>query len=82
MTITNKLSIDLARREAAVQADAVQGDCGRKLSLLLHTNAVPWPIPENVRALIRYCKSDGIGGEYDTLPDSACASVSSAPAAR
>ena len=73
MTITNKLSIDLARREAAVQADAVQGDCGRKLSLLLHTNAVPWPIPENVRALIRYCKSDGIGGEYDTLPDSACA---------
>lgn len=73
MTITHKLSIDLARRGSPVQADAVQGDCGRKLSLALYANSIPWIIPENVRALVRYCKSDGIGGEYDTLPDSACA---------
>lgn len=73
MTITNKLSIDLARRGTLVQADAVQGDCGRKLSLLLHANGIPWAIPAHARAVIRYCKSDGIGGEYDTLPDGACA---------
>lgn len=73
MTITHKLSIDLARQGTPVQADAVQGDCGRKLSLMLHANAIPWPIPENVRALVRYCKSDGVGGEYDTLPDGTCA---------
>lgn len=73
MTIIHKLSIDLAQRESPAQIDAVQDDCGRSLSLLLHVNGIPWPIPSNVRATIRYCKSDGIGGEYDTLPDGTCA---------
>ena len=73
MTITHKLSIDLAQRERAAQIDAVQDDCGRNLSLLLHTNGIPWPIPANVSATIRYRKSDGVGGEYDALPDGSCA---------
>ena len=73
MTIIHKLSIDLAQRECPAQIDAVQDDCGRSLSLLLHVNGIPWPIPANVHATIRYCKSDGIGGEYDTLPDGTCA---------
>lgn len=73
MTIIHKLSIDLAQRECTARIDAVQDDCGRSLSLLLHTNGIPWPIPANVSATIRYRKSDGIGGEYDTLPDGTCA---------
>lgn len=73
MTIIHKLSIDLAQRECPARIDAVQDDCGRSLALLLHTNGIPWPIPANVSATIRYRKSDGIGGEYDTLPDGTCA---------
>lgn len=73
MTITHKLSIDLAKRECTPQIDAVQNDYGRSLSLLLHTNGIPWPIPTNITAVIRYCRNDGTGGEYDTLSDGSCA---------
>lgn len=73
MTITHKLSIDLARREHPVRVDAVQDDCGRVLSLALYTNGIPWTVPVGVSAIVRYCKADGIGGEYDTLPDDTCA---------
>lgn len=73
MTITHKLSIDLTRREFPARVDAVQDDCGRALALMLHTNGIPWTIPDTVGALIRYCKADGIGGEYDFLPDGTCA---------
>ncbi len=73
MTITHKLSIDLARHGVPAQIDAVQGDSGRSIALKLHTNGIPWHIPEGTTVLIRYRKADGIGGSYDTLPDGSCA---------
>lgn len=69
MTITHKLSIDLLRQEPTAPIDAVQHDCGRVLALTLHANGIPWTIPEGIDLLVRYRKSDGIGGEYDRLPD-------------
>lgn len=73
MTITHKLSIDLLRQEQPLRIEAVQNDCGRVLALMLHTNGIPWPIPEETTALVHYRKSDGLGGEYDTLPDGSIA---------
>lgn len=73
MKITHKLSIDLLQRESPIEMDAVQNDRGRNLSLMLHGNGIPWTVPENARATVRYCKPDGTGGEYDTLPDGSCA---------
>lgn len=69
MNITHKLSIDLLRQEQQARIDAVQNDCGRKLALLLHANGIPWPVPGGTSVLVRYRKSDGLGGEYDMLPD-------------
>lgn len=73
MTIIHKLSIDLTQQVSPALIDAVQDDCGRALALALHTNGIPWQIPRGISAIVRYRKSDGIGGEYDTLPDGTCA---------
>ena len=73
MTITHKISIDLLRKEQLARIDAVQNDCGRTLALMLHANGIPWSVPAGVTALVRYRKSDNIGGEYDTLPDGSTA---------
>ena len=73
MTITHKLSIDLLHQEHLPVIDAVQNDCGRVLALMLHTNGIPWTVPDGVRVSVRYRKSDGLGGEYDTLPDGSTA---------
>ena len=69
MTINHKLSIDLTRRECPATVDAVQGDCGRTLTLMLHANGIPWTIPADMQVLIRYVRPDGTGGEYDTMSD-------------
>lgn len=73
MTITHKLSIDLLRQENITPIDVVQNDCGRFLALLLHANGIPWAIPQGVEIRVRYRKSDGIGGEYNLLPNGNCA---------
>lgn len=73
MTITHKLSIDLLRQENTTQIDAVQDDSCRYLALMLHANGIPWTIPTDISAVIRYLKADGVGGEYDALPDGTCA---------
>ena len=53
---------------------AVQDDkYSRKLELSLLANGEKWIVPEDTTILIRYCKSDGKGGEYDTLPDESTA---------
>lgn len=73
MIIIHKRSIDLARREIPATIDTVQDDCGRVLALKLYADGIPWPIPDGVCAVVHYCKADGTGGEYDTLPDGSCA---------
>jgi len=70
MIITHKLEMDLARRGAMPKIDAVQGDANtRELELTLLSDGESWTIPEDAGVWMRYCKSDGTKGIYDTLPD-------------
>ena len=69
MTITHKISIDLLRQDPATRIDVVQNDTARTLALMLHTGGIPWIIPGSTTAQVCYCKSDGIGGTYDLLPN-------------
>lgn len=70
MKIVHKLEMDLAQRDEIQRIDVVQGDSNtRVLELTLCSNAVPWEPPETVSIWMRYCKSDGTKGVYDTLPD-------------
>lgn len=76
MIITHKLEMDLAHRGEVRKIDVVQGDCNtRVLELTLLCGGEAWTVPEGVSVWMRYCKSDGTRGVYDTLPDgtSACA---------
>lgn len=70
MIVTHNVTIDLLDRGSIPRIDAMQDDrYTRELAISLMTGTEPWIIPEDAAAVIRYCKSDGIGGEYDTLPD-------------
>lgn len=70
MIITSKLKMDLQQRSFVPAIHAVQNDryC-RNLELTLYSGGEAWTIPETAAAMVRYSKSDGKGGEYDTLPD-------------
>ena len=70
MIITNKLTMDLTKPNWMAAIDAVQEDryC-RDLEITLLSGGSPWTIPKDASVLIRYSKSDGTGGIYDTLPD-------------
>ena len=70
MMITHKLELDLLRRGSVQRIDVVQGDRNtRQVELTLCADGEPWEIPEGSSAVMRYCKSDGTKGFYDTLPD-------------
>jgi len=70
MMITNKLKLDLQKPGTTPTIHAVQNDsyC-RNLEIALFSDHRPFVFPENGTVVIRYKKSDGKGGEYDTLPD-------------
>lgn len=70
MIITTKLKVDLQTPGVTPIVHAVQNDsyC-RNLEIALYTGGVPFVFPGNANVVIRYRKSDGKGGEYDTLPD-------------
>lgn len=70
MIITHKLEMDLQERGAMPRFDVVQGDANsRVLELTLRSGSEDWDIPEDAAVWMRYCKSDGTKGIYDTLPD-------------
>lgn len=70
MIITHKLEMDLVRPDALPRMDVVQGDANsRVLELTMLSDGRSWPVPEGTRVELRYRKSDGTGGRYDTLPD-------------
>ena len=70
MIITNKLTLDLQTPGTVPTIHAVQNDSySRNLEITLYANRLPFIFPETGRVVIRYKKSDGKGGEYDTLPD-------------
>lgn len=72
MIVTHNISIDLRDLGVVPRIDATQDDqYTRNLAITLLEGGEIWNIPEDAAAVIRYCKSDGVGGEYDTLPDGA-----------
>jgi len=74
MIVTHNITIDLLDKGAVPQVDATQDDqYTRNLAIALMEGKTPWTIPEDAAAVIRYRKGDGVGGEYDTLPDGTAA---------
>ena len=70
MIITHKLEINMTDRSTLQRIDVVQGDANsRVLELTLLSGGEAWSVPEDAVARMRYCKSDGTKGVYDTLPD-------------
>ena len=70
MIVIHNVTIDLQDKGAVPQIVATQDDqYTRDLAIRLMEGASPWTVPEDAAVVIRYCKSDGVGGEYDTLPD-------------
>lgn len=74
MIITSKLKMDLERAGVTPVIHAVQDDSySRDLEITLLAGGLPCLIPGTATALVRYCKADGTGGEYDTMPDGTAA---------
>ena len=70
MIITHKIKMDLQDPGYMPRVNAVQDDqYSRNLELTLSSGGEAWTITEDVTVLVRYCKPDGTGGEYNTLPD-------------
>lgn len=74
MIVTSKISMDLLENGYVPAIEAVQNDryC-RNLELTLYAGGEAWAVPEDAEVVVHYSKSDGTGGEYDTLPDGSCA---------
>lgn len=74
MIITNKLKMDLQKPGSTPTISAVQNDSySRNLEIALYAGHRPYAFPDSGTVVIRYRKSDGKGGEYDTLPDGSIA---------
>ena len=70
MYVKHVIEMDLAGQAVMPRVDMVEGDqYARQLELSLSAGGEAWEIPDDVHALIRYRRTDGSGGEYDTLPD-------------
>ena len=72
MIIKHKLSMDLHNRTAQPRLNMVQCDQNtRAIEISLTTEGTAW-IPEGLEnVFLRFRKSDGTGGCYDTMPDGA-----------
>lgn len=69
MIIIHKLEMDMQQSREPELLRVVQGDANtRVLELRLYSGGEAWTIPEDVQVWMRYCKSDGTRGVYDTLP--------------
>lgn len=75
MVITHKLRpMYLTCKNVTQRVDVMQDDkYSRCLEIPLRANGDDVELPEDVRAVIRYQKPDGTGGNYDTLPDGSTA---------
>lgn len=71
MIVTHKLNIDLTSCiDLPQRIDVVQGDANtRAVEITLSANGEAYEIPEYAAAVVRYRKTDGTGGAYDTMPD-------------
>ena len=74
MIITSKIQTDLVLSGETPAAEAVQDDkYSRNLEISLFSEGMPWEVPADTLAVVRYIKPDGTGGSYDTLPDGTAA---------
>ena len=69
MVVTHKMKMDLVDKPGRSILDVTQGDSVRVLELEFLERGLAWEIPVGSNVIIRYDKSDGTGGCYDTLPD-------------
>ena len=71
MIITHKINMDLTRRMLQPPVQVMQDDkYSRDLEITLTANGIPWEIPGDFAAMIRWHKeSDRTGGDYDSLPN-------------
>lgn len=70
MIITHKIDMHLDMLEQIPWIKAVQGDAWTRIvQFNLLCEGLPWEIPDGSRAVVRFLKPDGCGGEYETLPD-------------
>ena len=70
MLITYSIQMDLKNRGMTPLVYAVQNEgASRAIALTMNDGGEPWTIPVGTTAAIRFRKSDGTGGIYDTLPD-------------
>lgn len=69
MTVTNQITIDLAKKAILPEIDVTQGDSARVAEITLLENGVPWPVPQGAQLVVSYQNARGEGGSYDTLSD-------------
>ena len=70
MIATTKIKMDLALPERLPEVHLSQDDrYSRAVDIALYTSGLVFPLPQDCTAVIRYTKSDGKGGVYDTMPD-------------
>lgn len=74
MTITQKISLDMVRQGITPRIVVKQGDANsRAVEITLLENGQDWEIPAGASAAVRYRKTDGTSGMYDTMPDGTAA---------
>lgn len=74
MIITHKIDMHLDAPGKISRIEAVQGDVyTRVVQFNLLSERSAWEIPADARAVVRFLKPDGCGGEYETLPDGTAA---------
>ncbi len=70
MIVTHSMTMDLTGQAQMPQAEMMAGDqFTRQLELSLYCGEEPWTIPEDAHAVVCFLKSDGTGGEYDSVGD-------------
>ena len=70
MKVTQKVKVDMERREYPAHIDVVQMDANsRVLEISLFSGGVPWNVPSDASVSLAFKKADGHGGWYDTLPN-------------
>lgn len=70
MIVTHEITVDLKNRKQVPTIDASQDDrYSRDIAITILSGDEPWIFPEGASTVIRYCKADGVGGVYDTMPD-------------
>ena len=69
MTITSKIEMDLNWYDQP-KVEALQDDqYSRDVQITLLSDGAPWAVPEGASVIVNYIKPDGLGGEYDTMPN-------------